>query len=145
MSADFGGFIDSFIPEARQMAESRMKTTVALQFKVGTTHDPETDADVPVYETFVQTKARIKSPDAVLRMAQAGGRTAASASTMLSVPIDTADPWSDPRSAQGVTALILAVHHTGNHALLGRRLVLEGPTDGDQTSARRLQVSEVVT
>lgn len=128
----------------REAAESRMLTTIAIQFNTGTTTDPDTDADVPVYETFLETKSRIKSPGNVVRESDAGGRTAAEVSRVLSIPVDSPDPWADERSQHGVTALVTVIHPTDDPSLLGARLTLTGPAPGSQTTARRLEVTEVV-
>lgn len=144
MTADFAAIITDTVREGRALAESRMFTTVAIQFETGTTIDPETDADVPAYTTFLTTKARIKSPGNVVRESEVGGRTAAEVTRELHIPVGSADPWSDPRSQHGVTALVTAVDPTDDDTLLGQRVKLSGPAPGSQTTARRLQITEVV-
>lgn len=133
------------VVEGRQMAESRMWTTVEIQYQTGTAPDPETDSDVPVYTTAFETKARIKSGSRMVALAEAGGRTAAETTRELHIPAMSADPWADPRSARGVTALVTVVHATDDPTLLGARLTLSGPGPGSQTTARRLQITEVVS
>jgi hypothetical protein len=133
------------IQRGRVAAEKRMLTELRFEYKVGTTPDLATDADVPVYEVAFETKGRIKSPGNVVRETEVGGRTAAETSRVLNIPVDSPDPWSDPRSAHGVTALITAVHPTDDQSLLGIRVRLSGPAPGSQTTARRLQITETVT
>ena len=132
------------LPQLRTEAESRMKTTVAIQYETGTTVDPATDADVPAYTTAFSTKARIKSAGLQVGLAEVGGRTAAESKRELHIPVGSVDPWDDVRASGGVTALVTAVAPTDDPTLLGVRLVLSGPAPGSQTTARRLQVTEVV-
>lgn len=141
---NLGDELAAVLPELREMAESRMRSTFEIQFEVGTTLDPDTDADVPVYETFETTRGRIKSPGNVVHESEVGGRTAAEVTRILSIPVDTPDPWMDPRSRYGVTALCTAIDDTDDPTLLGRRVKLSGPAPGSQTTARRLQITEVV-
>jgi hypothetical protein len=145
MSADFGTFIDSFVPEARAMAEKRMKTTWDIEYKVGVEPDPDTDADVPVYAKGFTTMGRLKSPGLMITQAEVGGRTAAESKRELHIPWDSADPWADPRSSSGVTAVCTAIHPTDDPTMLGIRVTLLGPAPGSQTTARRLQVTEVTS
>lgn len=141
----FADDVDSIVIEGRELAEARMRTTVEIQYEVGTEPDPDTDADIPVYETAFETKARIKSGARLIALAEVGGRTAAETTRELHIPALSEDPWVDPRSAHGVTALVTAVHTTDDPTLLGARLTLSGPGPGSQTTARRLQITEVVS
>lgn len=142
---DFGEDVLSALPELRAMAEARMKTTWAIQYKTAeTTVDPATDADVPVYVTTFVTKGRLKSPGLMITQAEVGGRTAAESKRELHIPVGSPDPWADDRSALGVTALCTAIDSTDDPSMLGIRVTLIGPAPGSQTTARRLQVSETV-
>lgn len=145
MTADFATQVDSIVFEGRAMAEARMKTTCEIQYQDGTAVDPDTDSDVPVYVAAFESKCRVKVAGLVIAEAEAGGRTTAKSTRELHIPATSSDPWSDPRSHHGVTALITAVHPTDDPSLLGARLSLSGPAPGSQTTARRLQVTEVVT
>lgn len=142
------GFDDdvlSVLPELRQMAESRMKTTWELQYKTAeTTVDPDTAGDIPLYVLAFVTKGRLKSPGLMITQSEVGGRTAAESKRELHIPVDSPDPWADARSALGVTAVCTAIHPTDDPSMLGIRVALVGPAPGSQTTARRLQVSEVV-
>lgn len=141
----FAEDVDSIVLEGRELAEARMRTTVEIQYETGTEPDPETDSDAPVYETAFETKARIKSGARMVTLSEVGGRTSAETTRELHIPALSEDPWADPRSAHGVTALVTAVHATDDPTLLGARLTLSGPGPGSQTTARRLQITEVVT
>jgi hypothetical protein len=142
--SDFGTVIAGFIPEARAMAESRMFTTGVFQYKTGKTTDPATDADVPVYATAFETKCRIKASALAVQESQAGGRTVAEVTRQLRIPVNSADPFDDPRAASGVSFLVTAVHATDDPTLLGARLTLSGPAPGSQTTDRRYEITEVV-
>lgn len=131
--------------EFRAMAESRMSLTGEFQYEVGTTPDPETDTDAPVYATAFESKARVKAGDRVVTLTEVGGRTSAESTRELHIPVSSADPWADSRSAQGVTFLVTEVSTLDDPTLLGTRLTLSGPAPGSQTTARRLQITEVVT
>ena len=63
----------------------------------------------------------------------------------LHIPVNSTDPWADPRSARGVFALITAIHPTDDPTLLNQRVTLSGPAPGSQTTARRLEITEVVS
>lgn len=116
-----------------------------FQYETGTTPDPDTDTDVPTYETAFESKARIKAGDRVITLAEVGGRTAGESTRELHIPIASADPWDDPRSANGVTFLVTEVSTLDDPTLLDARLTLSGPAPGSQTTTRRLQITEVVT
>ncbi len=141
----FGDELAAVLPELREMAEDRMRTTFAIQFQNGYDPDPDTDTDVPVYVTFLETIGRLKSPGNVVHEADVGGRTSAEVSRVLSIPATSPDPWADERSAHGVTALVTAVAPSDDPSMLGARLTLSGPAPGSQTTARRLQVTEVTS
>lgn len=131
--------------EFRAMAESRMSLTGEFQYETGTTPDPETDTDVPVYATAFESMARVKAGARQVALREFGGRTSAESTRELHIPVSSADPWADPRSAQGVTFLVTEVSTLDDPTLLGARLTLSGPAPGSQTTARRLQITEVVT
>ena len=124
----------------RRAAESRMLTTVAIQYPTGnTTQDPWTGSTVDEYETDFTTKARVSlGRGLAVRESEVGGRTAAEVVRELHIPIDS------PAVRAGAVALVTEVDPTDDPTLLGARMVLAGPAVGSQTTARRLQVSEVV-
>lgn len=123
-----------------------MLTTCAIQYDTGSaTIDSATDSEVKVYETAWSTRCRIKSGGLVVNESEAGGRTSAQVTRELHIPVGSIDPWADPRAALGVYALITAVHSTDDPTLLGQRVTLSGPAPGSQTTARRLQITEIVS
>lgn len=142
----FAEAITQTVLDGRALAEARMLTTCEIQYDTGeTTPDPITGSETPIYVTAFSTKSRVKSAGLVVHTNEVGGRTAAESTRQLHIPALSVDPWADPRSARGVTALITAVHPTDDPSLLGARLTLSGPAPGSQTTARRLQVTEVVS
>lgn len=144
--SDFATQVAIGLAEGRALAESRMLTTCEIQFDTGSTDiDPATDSEVKVYETAFATKCRIKALARQINEAEAGGRTSAEVTRELHIPVASADPWADPDSARGVFALITAVHPTDDPTLLGQRVTLSGPAPGSQTTARRLEITEVVS
>lgn len=146
MTADFALEVAGALAEGRALAESRMLTTCAIQYDTGSTAiDPATDSEVTVYETTFSTKCRIKSTALLVRQNEVGGRTAGETSRELHLPVSSTDPWADPDSARGVFALITAVDATDDPTLLGQRVRLSGPAPGSQTTARRLEITEVVS
>lgn len=121
-------------------AEARMLTTVAIQTVTGTTSDPNTGSDVPTYATSFTTVARVSvGRGLAVRGAEVGGRTAAEVVRELQIPV------SSPVIPAGASALVTAVHATDDPTLLGARLILSGSAPGSQTTARRLEVTEIVS
>lgn len=117
-----------------------MLTTVAIQHQSGTTPDPVTGSDVPTYVTDFTTRARVSiGRGLAVRDTEAGGRTVAEVTRELHIPVDS------PAVPAGAYALVTAVDPTDDPTLLNLRMRLSGPAPGSQTTARRLQVTEVVS
>ena len=135
------------VDAGRRAAESRMLTTADIQFETGTSDpDPVTGSTTPTHETAFTTKCRLSiGRGLAVREVEAGGRTVAEVVRELHIPVGSPDPWADARAANGVTALVTAVDASDDPSMLGARLVLSGPAPGSQTTARRLQVEQVVT
>lgn len=96
--------------------------------------------DVTTYDVLFTTVGRVKVESGLsARDAQVGDRTSVSVVRTLHIPVD-----SDPVPALAV-AVCTDVHETSDPTLLGAVLTLAGPAPGSQTTARRLQVSEVLT
>lgn len=101
--------------------------------------DPITGEVTPVYATRFTTKCRVKVSEGLsARTDEAGGRTAVTVSRQLHIPVDS------PAVHAGDVAVMTAVHETSDPSLVDATLVLDGPAPGSQTTARRLQVSEVI-
>lgn len=102
-------------------------------------YDPQLQAEVEGYDVAFSTRGRVKVEGLVGRDAEAGGRTVVTVTRELSIPVGS------PAVPAGAYAVATKVHPTTDPTLLGARLRLTGPAPGSQTTARRLQVEEVLT
>ena len=135
-----GDDIAQALPELRAMAESRMLDIFDVGVSTGgTVYDPATGTDVEEIEPLFTTKGRVKSGGLVVRDAEVGGRTTVSVTRELHIPV-TSDPIP-----VGAVAVCTSVHASSDPTLLGASLRLAGPAPGSQTTARRLQVEEVIS
>lgn len=101
--------------------------------------DPDTGATTPQYTTVFSTACRVKVVGGLaVRLEEVGGRTAVSVSRELHIPVGSAEVLP------GDVAVMTSVHSTSDPTLAGATLHLDGPAPGSQTTARRLQVSEVI-
>lgn len=137
------GAIEGRLPFLRAEAESRMLDTWAIGTDLGWTFDPSADegrgADVQTIEPLFTTKARLKVSGNVVRESEAGGRTLVETRRELHIPV------SSRAVPAGAVAQCTAVHATSDPTLLGTVVRLSGPAPGSQTTARRLEVVEVLT
>jgi hypothetical protein len=102
--------------------------------------NPETGIDEQVIDPLFTTPGRVKVGGGLAtREAEAGGRTVVTVARELHIPVDS------PAVPTGAVAVCTAVHSTSDPTLLDARLVLAGPAPGSQTTARRLEVTEVLT
>jgi hypothetical protein len=136
--------IEAELPFLRAEAEGRMLDT----FEIRTYDDDrvfvyneDLDEEVEnIFTVILTTPGRVKvQAGLAVRDAEVGGRTAASVVRSLHIPVDSI---ALPPNA---VAVCTAVHATSDPTLLGARLVLSGPAPGSQTTARRLEVEEVLT
>ncbi len=133
--------IDTAVYAGRAAAESRMVDTFELRvFTEGWHFDPEAGEDVRDYDVLFTTPGRVKvSNGLAVHDSEVGGRTAAEVTRTLHIPVGSA---AVPANA---VAVCTAVHTTSDPTLLGAALVIGGPAPGSQTTARRLEVTEVLT
>jgi hypothetical protein len=133
--------IEAELPFLRAEAEARMVDTFELRvFTDGWHYDEDLDEDVRDYEVLFTTPGRVKvSNGLAVHDSEVGGRTAAEVTRTLHIPVG-----SDAVPADAV-AVCTAVHATSDPTLLGATLVIGGPAPGSQTTARRLEVTEVLT
>ena len=133
--------IDAELPFLRAEAAARMLDTFEIRtYGDGWHYDEDYGQDVRDYEVEFTTKGRVKvSGGLSAHEAEAGGRTVATATRELHIPV------SSPAVPAGAVAVCAAVAATSDPTLLGAQLVLVGPAPGSQTTARRLEVSEVLT
>lgn len=132
--------ISAELPFLRTEAEARMLDTFEISVPTGgTVYDEGTQTDVEELDPLFTTPGRVKaSSGLVARETEAGGRTVVSVTRELHIPVDSAEVPA------GAIAVCTAVHSTSDPTLLGARLRLAGPAPGSQTTARRLEVSEVL-
>lgn len=127
------------ISAMRARAKSRMLDT----FEIRAYADAWTTVageDVQTYEVLFTTPGRVKVEQGLsVRDEEVGGRTAASVSRTLSIPA-TSDPVPP-----GSVAYCTAVHATSDPTLLHAALRVGGAAPGSQTTARRLEVTEVLS
>jgi hypothetical protein len=131
----------STLASQRRRAERRMKDTAEIRYETGeTTQDPVTGSTVYVYAVRFTTKCRVKSTRTYgVQNQEVGGRTAQTVTRELHIPVDS------PEVEPGDLAVITAVHPTTDPTLLNAELTISGPSPGSQTTARRLEITEVVT
>ena len=128
------------VAEFRAMAEARMLDTCDIKYKTGETEqDPVTGEVVPIYATRFSTKSRtVVRKGLATRSSEVGGRTAVVIEREHHIPVGS------PKVYPGDVAVMTSVHETSDPTLAGVTLILDGPAPGSQTTARRLQVSEVI-
>jgi hypothetical protein len=131
---------DAALSDGRELAESRMLDTFDIKVSLGTNYNPATGNDEETFEPLFTTSGRVKVGGGLAaRDAEAGGRTVVTVVRELHIPVGSA------AIPVGAIAVCTAVHQTSDPTLLGARLRLAGPTPGSQTTARRLEVTEVLT
>jgi len=103
-------------------------------------YDADADEDVQDYAVAFTTRGRVKVGGGLAaREADAGGRTVTTVTRELHVPVNS------PAIPVGAVAVCTQVAPTSDPTLLGATLRLAGPVPGSQTTARRLEVSEVIS
>jgi hypothetical protein len=123
----------------RRAAESRMLDTFQIGSLGEPAYDPGTGNTEAEFTPLFTTNGRVKaSSGLVARESEAGGRTVVTVTRELHIPINS------PAVPTGAVAVCTAVHNTSDPTLLDARLRLAGPAPGSQTTARRLEVSEVI-
>jgi hypothetical protein len=109
-------------------------------YSEGWHYDPVAEEDVQDYEVLFTTPGRVKVGGGLAaNQSEAGGRTVVTVTREWHIPVDS------PAIPANAEAYCTAVHVTSDPTLLNARLTLAGPAPGSQTTARRLQVSEVLT
>lgn len=117
-----------------------MLDTFEVRNNFRTEYDPATQQDVEVSDLLFTTPGRVKVEGGLaVRDAEVGGRTSALVVRSWHIPVGS------PVVPAGAVAICTAVHATSDPTLLGARLRIGGPAPGSQTTARRLEVTEVLT
>lgn len=130
--------VTSAVNAGRRAATARMLDT--FEFRKPTGHAMQGGVEVETFEVLLSTLGRVKvSEGLAVRDAEVGSRTSASVSRELHIP------WDSPAIPTGTIAVCTSVDAASDPTLLNARLRVDGPAPGSQTTARRLQVSEVLT
>jgi len=132
---------DAALSDGRALAEARMLDTFDIEVPTGGyVYDEATGEEAEEFDLLFTTLGRLK-PGAGLRAAresEAGGRTVVTTIRELHIPVEC------EVVPAGAVATCIAIHPMSDPTLLGARLRLAGPAPGSQTTARRLEVSEVI-
>jgi hypothetical protein len=133
--------VGTAVTRGRQRALERMLDTFDIKVESAKPeYDPVTKTTGPGYTFLFSTPGRVKVGGGLAAQeAELGGRTSVTVRRELHIPVDSA---AIPANA---VAVCTAVADTSDPTLLGAILRLAGPAPGSQTTARRLEVSEVLT
>lgn len=131
--------IEAELPFLRAEAEARMVDTWAIGTDLGWVYDDFLGEDVQAVAPLFTTPARLKSVGTVAQESQVGGRTVVTTRRELHIPV------SSQAVPVGALAQCTEIHETSDPTLLGTIVRLSGPAPGSQTTARRLQVEEVLS
>lgn len=127
----------------KRAAEAGMLDTWAIGSDLGWAYDPDADggngADVQTVDPLFETVGRMKVSTTQVRETQAGERTVAESRRELHIPTDS------PAVPTNAVAQCTAVHPTSDPTMLGKIVRLSGAVVGSQTTARRLEVVEVLS
>lgn len=134
-------FTAAELEQDRALAESRMKSTWAIGTDLGWRYDDFLGEDVQTVTPLFTTPGRLKvSGGLSARDSEAGGRTVTVTTRELHIPVGS------PAAPVNCVAECTAIDEdTSDPSLLGTIVRLAGPTPGDQTTARRLEVVEVLS
>lgn len=127
------------LPFLRAEAEARMLDTWAIGTDLGWSYDEDLGEDVQTVDPLFTTQGRLKVSGNVVQTSEAGDRTVVTTRRELHIPV------SSPAAPVGAVAQCTAVHATSDPTLLGTIVRLAGPAPGSQTTARRLEVEEVLS
>lgn len=116
-----------------------MVDTWTVSEDVGWTYDPGAGTDMQTVTPLFTTQGRLKVSGNVARDSEVGGRTSVETRRELHIPV------TSPAAPANAVAQCTAIHATSDPTLLGTIVRLAGPAPGSQTTARRLEVTEVLT
>lgn len=133
-----GDTIAATLPELRRQAESRMLDTFTISLPGDTVYNPTTQRDEETLTALFTTAGRVKASTRV-RDTEAGARPVVVTTRELHIPVDS------PAVPVGAVAVPTYVHASSDPTLAGARLRLAGSAPGSQTTARRIEVTEVLT
>lgn len=116
-----------------------MLDTWAIGTDLGWTYDDDAGTDVQTVDPLFTTVGRMKVSGNVARDSEVGGRTSVETRRELHIPV------SSPAVPANAVAQCTAIGPLTDPTLLGAIVRVSGPAPGSQTTARRLEVTEVMT
>lgn len=129
--------IEAELPFLRSEAEARMTDTWVIGTDLG--WESVDGTDVQTVTPLFTTQGRLKSPGGVVRETQVGDRTSVETRRELHIPVDS------PAVPADAVAECTAIGALTDPSVLGIIVRLSGAAPGSQTTARRLEVTEVLT
>jgi len=126
------------VDAGRVAAEARMLDTFDIKIPTGPDYNSGAGLDVTTYTLLFSTVGRVKR-GLTANEAGAGDREVVTVNRELHIPVDS------PAVPVGAVAFVTSVGAGSDPTLSGAALRLTGPAPGSQTTARRLQVTEVLT
>ena len=137
---DFGAELVAGLQEMRVLAESRMRSTWLIQAGPTTAYDPVAQEDKTTYAVEFTTPGRLKVLSALSQHSQQAG-----AGSVVEVTRELHIPITAPLVPQGAIATCVELDPSSDPALARTVLAIEGPAEADQTTARRLKVTELAS
>jgi len=137
---NFGAEVATGLADLRRAAESRMLSTWLIQAGPTTAYNPVTGLDETSYAVEFATPGRLRVRSPLSQHAQqAGGGAVVEVTRELHIPV------SAPLVPEGAIATCVGLDPTSDPAMVNTVLRIEGPAEGDQTTARRLKVTELAS
>lgn len=128
------------LPQLRREAEARMLDTWEFRLPTGGwVYDPNAQTEVQAFDVLFTSRGRLTSGAAMVRDVEVGGRSAGMVTRELHIPVDS------PAVPANAYAVCTAIDPTSDPTLLGARVEFSGSSPASQKTARRLQVTEVVS
>ena len=130
---------DAEVEQFRAEAEARMVDTWTIGEDGGWNYNPATSKDEQTILNPFTSLGRLKVTSTQTRQSQAGERTVTETRRELHIPVDS------PKVPANAVARCTAIGATTDPTVLGSIVRLSGNIAGSQTTARRLEVVEVLT
>ena len=126
------------LAEHRADAESMMWDVFEIGILGDWAPNPVTGIEERSFTPLFETKGRVKPSRSSSGDQEVGGRTATTVTRELHIP------WDSPEAPIDSVARMKTPHSTTDPTLRGD-LRIAGPAPGSQTTARRLEVTEVIS
>lgn len=133
-----GDEIAAALPKLRAQAESMMRDTILVEHQTGTTPDPATLEEVPVYETVHTGKARVQRPGSIKPSERVAGEVEFGLSTILAQL-----PLSATGLQRGHRLTVTAVGPESDPDLLGLVATVQANLTKSHPTKRTLVCEEV--